>query len=179
MIRTAIDRSTHQRLTQCSRVGVARNCRANALRNIVLSVLVLTGLTTAAAADRAWVLWVYITDSRAFSTGEWRVVEEYDHLADCRNAATANAQGKREAYLGIRGDAAFNVVKGGTPWDPKRPSLTPDQARAEARRDTDSLITVRDGYFEMRIKSGRPLVFDHVCLPNTVDPRGPDGATGD
>ena len=48
-------------------------------------------------------------------------------------------------------------------------SLTGDSySRDEARRDTDARITVRDGYVEMKLKAGKRLVFDYVCLPDTV-----------
>lgn len=42
-----------------------------------------------------------------------------------------------------------------------------------ARQQVDSAITVNGGYIAMQTMSGVPMVFDYVCLPDTVDPRGP------
>ena len=140
------------------------------IRHLVAAVIFAVAVAAPHLADAAgaWMLWVYTNGGLASPTGEWRVLEEYQRLSDCRNEVSVNAQAKRESYLSIRGDAAFNVVTNGSPWDPKRPSLTPEEARAEARRETDSFITVRDGYFEMKTRRGKPLVFDYVCLPDTV-----------
>jgi len=137
-------------------------------RLIAAVMLAVTVTAPQAAHAGPWVLWVHTSGSFASPNGEWQVVEEHERLAACRESVSAKAQAKRESYLSIRGDAAFNVVKSGAAWDPKRPSLTAEQARDEARRETDARITVRDGYVEMKLKAGMPLVFDYVCLPDTV-----------
>jgi len=139
------------------------------IRRLIVAVMFAVTVTAPHAVHAGpWVLWVHTSGPFASPTGEWQVVEEYERLADCRQSVSANARAKRESYLSIRGDAAFNVVKSGAPWDPRRPSLTAEQARDEARRETDARITVREGYVEMKLKTGKPLVFDYVCLPDTV-----------
>ena len=139
------------------------------IRRLIAAVIFAITVTVPHAVHAGpWVLWVHTSGPFAPATGDWQVVEQYERLADCREGVSANAQAKRESYLSIRGDAAFSVVKSGIAWDPKRPSLTAEQARDEARRETDARITVRDGYVEMKLKAGMPLVFDYVCLPETV-----------
>jgi len=142
------------------------------IRRLIAAVVFAVTVTIPQAAHAgSWVLWVHTSGPLASPSGDWQVVEQYERLADCRESVSANAQAKRESYLSIRGDAAFNVVKSGIAWDPQRPSLTAEQARDEARRETDARITVRDGYVAMNLKAGSPLVFDYVCLPNTVKTR--------
>ena len=139
------------------------------IRRLIVAVMFAVTVTAPHAVHAGpWVLWVHTFDPLTFPTGQWQVVEEHERLTDCRESVSANAQAKRESYLSVRGNAAYDVVRNGTPWDPKRPSLTAEQARDEARRDTDARITVRDGYVEMKLKAGKRLVFDYVCLPDTV-----------
>src|SRR5437899_1165181 len=139
------------------------------IRRLIVAVMFAVTVTAPHAVHAGpWVLWVHTFDPLTFPTGQWQVVEEHERLTDCRESVSANAQAKRESYLSVRGNAAYDVVSNGTPWDPKRPSLTAEQARDEARRDTDARITARDGYAEMKPKAGKRLVFDYVCLPDTV-----------
>lgn len=146
--------------------------RTYEIRRLVAAVILAVTVTAPHAVHAGpWVLWVHTSGPLVSRAGEWQLVEEYERLADCRENVSAKAQAKRESYLEIRGDAAFDVVKRGTPWDPRRPTLTAEQARDEARRETDARITVREGYVEMKLKAGKPLVFDYVCLPDTVKAR--------
>ena len=139
---------------------------------MLLAALCLLALATSASAGGAWVLWVHMTGG-LHPRGEWEVLEGYQEISECRGAAGANAQGKREELLKVWGDAA-------DPFDPSHPEVTYDhvsqqQRRAIARRQVDSAITVSGGYIEMKTLSGVSMVFDYVCLPDTVDPRGPKG----
>jgi len=140
---------------------------------VVVATFCLLAVTTSACnKEPAWVLWVEMT-SNVIQGSKWEVLEGYKELSECTGAAAANAQGKREQLLKMWGDPA-------DPFDPKHPEVTYDhlpqeQRRAIARQQVDSAITVNGGHFRMETMSGVPLGFDYVCLPDTVDPRGPKG----
>ena len=91
------------------------------------------------------------------------VIEGYRELAECRRAAAAQAQLRRQVQLKIAGEFAARSPAADD---------TPEHARASAEREVDSGITVSGGYFAMRTLSGPPMVFDHLCVPGSVDPRG-------
>jgi hypothetical protein len=99
--------------------------------------------TSACDKGPAWVLWVRMTGG-LHPKGEWEVLEGYKELSECRGAAVANAQGRREVVLKAYGDLA-------DPFDPTHPDVTYDhlpqeQRRAIARQQVDSVITVNGGY---------------------------------
>ena len=160
-----------ERAPRPGRIDLRMTARSPRIMIATLCCL-LAVAASACGKGPAWVLWVHMTGG-LHPSGEWEVLEGYKELSECRGAAAANAQGKREAVLQAYGDA-------GDPFDPKHPDVTYDhlpleQRRAIARQQVDSNITVSGGYFEMKTMSGVPMVFDYVCLPDTVDPRGPKG----
>jgi hypothetical protein len=134
---------------------------------ILVSALccLLAVATSGCEKGPAWVLWQHAS-AGLYPSGEWAVLEGYRGLTECRQAAAAQAQRRRQAQLKQWGDFAAKNPK---------PGETPEQARANSERELNSDITVEGGYFEMKTQGGTPMVFDHVCLPDTVDPRGPKG----
>lgn len=139
-------------------------------RKSLIGVLILALVLAApslTAAEGAWVLWVNASGGlHPPPPGDWHVLEGYGQLEECRKAAAANAQGKRRQIL--EAWAGLSAIP--------QPGKTPEQTRAENAeivREVDSHITVSGGHFEQDTMSGTPMVFDYVCLPGTVDPRGP------
>src|SRR5262245_13961319 len=100
------------------------------IRRLIVGVMFAVTVTAPHAVTAGpCVLWEQTVDPITFPTRHWQIVEEHKRLTDCRENISANAQAKRESYLSVRGNAAYDVVRNGTPWDPKRPSLTAEQAR--------------------------------------------------
>ena len=115
----------------------------------------------------AWVLWQRSSGGRAPPGEEgWVVIEGYRELAECRREAAAQALLRRQVQVKLAGEFAARSPEAND---------TPEHARASAEREVDAGITVSGGYFAMRTLSGTPMVFDHICLPGSVDPRGPTG----
>ena len=110
-------------------------------------------------------LWQYASGGLN-PAGEWHVLDGYSELSEYRQAAAAQAQARKQKQLKITGDWAAATSRDGE---------TSDQARAEGERVADAAITVNEGYFQMKTQGGMSMVFDHKCLPDTVDPRGPKG----
>lgn len=113
---------------------------------VLLAILCLLALTTSAQADCAWVLWEKEVVNIAGHPTGWDRIDFCGTEAECRRKAI---------------DAAsIRYAREYASW-PKRGTLP------EPRRDDDTTVTVFPE-FESR-------TFSYVCLPDTLDPRGPKG----
>jgi len=128
------------------------------LRGVALSFLCVLIFTTSAAAGAAWVVWLEqivtfldVPDDET-NPASWKIIQAADNLADCHWTATAHA--KRYAELGnsALSDSRFELVG-------------ENVVRFTGVAKT---ATRPDG---VRV-SGKAR---YVCLPDTVDPRGPRG----
>src|SRR6266481_8095567 len=109
------------------------------MRAAICTLCCLLTVATSASAESAWVLWVELT-GYAHPESKWEVLEGYKEISECRGAAAANAQGKREQMLKVWSDST-------DAWGPKYDHLPYEQRLAIARQQVDSHITMKGGQF--------------------------------
>ncbi len=120
------------------------------LRGVLLSLLCLTVFATSAAAG--WVSWLHLTANDGSET--WSIASATETALQCLAGAEA---------------AVSDLVSG----DPRDPDLA---RRHQALRDFGYVFR-RQGPYTVEATSprGTTTQFSFLCLPDTVDPRGPKG----
>lgn len=115
---------------------------------VVCSLLVFT---TSAHAECAWVLWQELTISSKGSMGSsWELIEAMQSRDACVPRAAAQTKARAD-YMKVSNSDA--------------PRPDPDQI-VEIIADSVRVTMARAGQF---------WVYRFVCLPDTIDPRGPKG----
>jgi hypothetical protein len=106
-------------------------------------------------------------------------MEGYQDAEACQAQAIRLAAAKRQQLVQIWSESDAKMRENqlrelkatGRP-DPT-PGETPEQVRADSARKLQSSITVNGNRVQMQTVNGQNAVFAFICLPHTVDPRGP------
>jgi hypothetical protein len=124
-------------------------------RILSVALLALAVLAGSASAECAWVLWyeeglIQFPQDQPLSTSmSWKLVRASVTAAECKLALAAE------------------IIKRSSPRDPNRWGIMVFNDSV-----SEDLFDVTDG------QKGRLLsttLFKYICLPDTIDPRGPKG----
>jgi len=115
---------------------------------VVTLLLVLLAGATSASGDSGWVLWRETTDviTGGTVTTEWKILRAYEQAAEC-------FADRKQGMAGQESLAAATSTK-----------------QAEVRFFDEKLTT---RYAEAGGRTRRIVIERFLCLPGTLDPRGP------
>ncbi len=111
-------------------------------RGLLITALMIIGLTGMANAQCAWVLWERVSPLVHREEGKWELQKAYPTYTDCMNAKEAEVHSTGEMFKGLgkneqertRVNPGENVIM----WESKKSEFT---------------------------------IFEYKCLPDTIDPR--------
>ncbi len=112
---------------------------------LVLAVSLMVGWTSAAAAERAWVLWVKLLDTNKIAW-RWSLINAYETKDTC---ATSQAKVMKKVADAARERGASDV------------KITEDGKSVIYTERKDDPLSTR--------------FFKYFCLPDTIDPRKKKG----